>query len=327
MSFAVTTFMPEEFNKSIELALRRIPSKEEPVARIQHIINSLPDGKLYVSNRRKDTVFYIKVEGHHQYLPKKSELVYLLARKKYLTLLLQILELSDSRNPKEIQKRRELIKRLQKLITDFGRGRLELARIVLTQKQYRWLTSQFEQKYIDKAKALRTQKGLHVRSKSERDIINTCDSLAVPHHYEERQFIYVKPLVDKLEEELREMGWNIYPVCKFGSGGTRWNVPSQLEVMNAKGSVWRSYYPPKGTIKLYNDIRIMLADGSFFVWEHEGLMAHFTYRYNAAERTAVMKFTETVDTGHLLETYERDIETPEKRIDIIERSILPRLWF
>ena len=46
-----------------------------------------------------------------------------------------------------------------------------------------------------------------------------------------------------------------------------------------------------------------------------------------SETTAVMKYTKTVDDGHLLETYENDIDTPEKRDDIIERHILPYLWF
>ena len=209
----------------------------------------------------------------------------------------------------------------------FERGNLDIARIVLTDKQYKWLPNPFEQKRIDSAKALKTASGLYVRSKSERDIINAYDYWAVPHHYEERQLIYVKPLIDTLEEELQQMGFRADRLYTFGSYDTRWNVPPELEVMNARGSIWRSYYPPKGTIKIFNDIKTMFADGTFFIHEHEGMMNLFSYRYHASERASVMKYTRTVDNAHFLETYEQDIDTAEKVTGVIKRHLLPRIWF
>ena len=97
--------------------------------------------------------------------------------------------------------------------------------------------------------------------------------------------------------------------------------------MNTHGSIWRSYFPPKGTIVIYNDFKIMLADGTIFIWEHEGLMNFFIYRCNATERVAIMKITHTVDKENILETYQDQIDSREKIIDVITEYILPRLWF
>ena len=71
----------------------------------------------------------------------------------------------------------------------------------------------------------------------------------------------------------------------------------------------------------------MFADGSIFIWEHEGLILEFIYRIHASERGSVMKITNAVDRDNFIETYENDVDTPEKVIDIIERKILPRLWY
>ncbi|MBQ3322780.1 MAG: hypothetical protein IJH05_08065 [Firmicutes bacterium] len=97
--------------------------------------------------------------------------------------------------------------------------------------------------------------------------------------------------------------------------------------MNSQGSIWKTYEPFDGTIELFNDFMIMLADGTIIIWEHEGLMDDFIYRCNSSERASVIKYTGTVDKDNLIETYEHDIDTPEKLIDMIEHRILPRLWF
>ncbi|MBQ3322934.1 MAG: hypothetical protein IJH05_08845 [Firmicutes bacterium] len=327
MSTANTVTTAAVFNKSIEAALKRPPALKESIDRILRDVSKLPDEKLYISNRRQDVIFYTLVDDHQKYQSKKTDEIWHLARRKYLLQLVEILKLTDTASHRGIQKRQALIRDLQKMVASFERGNLDIFRITLTDNQYRWLTSHFEQKRINPAKALQTVSGLYVRSKSERDILNAYEDWAVPYHYEERQFIFVKPLVDKLEEELQEMGFRSGQLYTFGSYDARWNVPPELEVINARGSIWRSYYPPKGTIKIFNDIKTMFADGSFFIHEHEGMMNMFGYRLSASERASVMKFTGTVDNAHFLETYEHDIDTREKVSNIIKSNILPRLWF
>ena len=56
-------------------------------------------------------------------------------------------------------------------------------------------------------------------------------------------------------------------------------------------------------------------------------MNFFIYRCNATERVAIMKITHTVDKENILETYQDQIDSREKIIDVITEYILPRLWF
>ena len=326
---------PDAFCPSIEKALRCPPDIEGSIRRIQNTVNSLPSETLYISRQKNKVIFYSVLEGKQTYLPKHSDRIYPLARKRYLLLLLEILQLTESKKPADIRRRESLLKRLKDLIHTYAKGNLDLRKIVLTGKQYKWYTGDFRQKHIDPASALKTASGIPVRSKSERDIINASENLAVPLHYEEQSVIYVRPLVEGLRDELLSLcktgeerrNFKRKQLYHFQDGSIWWNVPPELEWMNTRGSIWKSYYPPDGTIAIYNDIIILLADGTFFFWEHEGLIEEFVYRRNATERTAVMRITGTADRESLLETYEQDVDCREKINDILERYILPRLWF
>lgn len=183
------------------------------------------------------------------------------------------------------------------------------------------------QKRLDHKDAVATSCGLNVRSKSERDIANAYESLAVPFHYEEQAQIYVHDLVMQLEEKLKREGRLRGPVYSFRGNGVHWNVPPELEWMNTPGSIWKSYYPPTGKITIYNDFKILLANDEIVIWEHEGLIEDFVYRCNASERAAIMKLTGSISKGNLIETYESEVDSPEKIYAIIEERILPRLWF
>ena len=242
-------------------------------------------------------------------------------------ILLEILQLTGSNRKCDVKRRKYLLKKMQNFITLCERGNLDIAKIVLTSKQYKWFTGQYTQKRLNPKDALTTSCGINVRSKSERDIANANESLAVPFHYEEQAQIYVHDLVVQLEEKLKKENNLRGPIYSFRGKGVHWNVPPELDWMNAPGSIWKSYYPPTGKITIHNDFKIMLATDEIVIWEHEGLIEDFVYRCNASERAAIIKYTETVSKGNLIETYERDIDTLEKRIDIIERHILPRLWF
>ena len=314
------------FNRSIKMALVSPPCVTESLSKIRHIIGNLPDGKLYASDHGNAVSFYTIVNGHQKYISKRSKEIYPLARKTYLLLLLHILELTGSGRTRDIIKRKTLITKLQKLMIIFERGNLELERIVLTSKQYKWFAGNYIQKHIDKNKAFRSTCDKYVRSKSERDIANANEKLAVPFHYEERTVIFVRPIVTKLYEALQKKGLQ-GRLYEYTNGTIIWRVPPELQWMNTSGSIWKTYDAGTGTIAIFNDFKIMLANGDIIIWEHEGLMGDFVYRCNASERAAIIKLTETIDKGNLIETYEHDIDSPEKLIDIIERHILPRLWF
>ena len=336
----VTPITAKAFCSSLETALSCPPDPGASIKRMQNMLNALPEGKLQFSSQDSLVFFRYTVNGKRKYLSKQCNLLYSLARKRYQTELLEILRLTGSTRMCDITRRIKLIKDLQRFIQVCERGNLDIARIVLTAKQYKWFTGGFRQKSIDDAKAKKTAAGLPVRSKSERDIIDTYDAYAVPIHYEEQQVVYVKELVDKLYDDLAESGfWGKVSGGSWGKGSgggqlydfrggyIHWNVPAELEWMNAPGSIWKTYYPPRGTITIHCDIKTIFADGSMFLHEHEGMMDSFAYRRNSSERSSILKYTGAVSRENFLETYEHDIDTPEKRQKIIESRVLPRLWF
>jgi len=75
------------------------------------------------------------------------------------------------------------------------------------------------------------------------------------------------------------------------------------------------------------DLAKIVLTSKQYNWYTGDFWQKFIYRCNASERIAVMKYTGVTSRNNFLETYEHDIDTPEKLINIIERTILPRLWF
>jgi len=328
----ITPLTANAFCKSIEIALDHPPDVNKSLTQIQKSLNRLPDKRLLVSTHKGKISFLTVADGKRKYISKKSSILYSLARRRHQKTLSEILKLSDSNRKKDHIRRDKLITDLKQFITTCELGNLDIARIVLTGNQYKWFTSRFIQKPIDEAKAYKTARGLPVRSKSERDIINKYDDYAVPLHYEEQQTIYVKPLVDHLYDDLISEGYfrkgsAVGRLYNFNGSSVFWNVPTDLEWMNAPGSIWKTYYPPRGTLKIHIDIKTMLADSSFLFHEHEGMMDDFHYRCHSSERSSILKYTGIVRPENFLETYEHTIDTTEKIIRLIEERIIPRLWF
>lgn len=323
----ITFLSSESFCASIATALANPPDVESSVNRIQRSLNRLPNGSLVASKRGQQVLFFTKINGKQKYLPKKSNAIYPLLRRRYQSTLLEILQLTESHKVKDIVRREKLIMRLQDFIRLCDEGNLMIEKIVLTNAQKEWFLKPFDQKVINPDTAIYSANGLPLRSKSERDIIDSCDAKAVPLHYEERMYIKVHHLVNKLEQDLMNKNLLNGPLFSFRNHEVYWNVPSELGWMNARGSIWKTYYPPTGTIKIYNDIRSMLADSNIFVWEHAGLMEAFLYRTQATERSTIMLLTDSVSRDNYLETFERDVDTAKKRDEMIDRFILPRLWF
>ena len=190
------------FNRSIEIALYKHFNVEAAIARVNRRIAHCQEGRLYVGKDRGYTVFFEIVNGHHKYLRKKSERTNDLARRKYLELLLQILDLTDSHVAKDIIRRVSLIEKLQRLILSYEAGGLDISRIVLTVAQQRWFFGNYHRKRLDMEIPHITHSGVRVRSKSERDIGNMFEKYAIPYHYEEAISIKVLDLVNKLKASL-----------------------------------------------------------------------------------------------------------------------------
>ena len=137
----------------------------------------------------------------------------------------------------------------------------------------------------------------------------------------------MQKLVDALQKDLKEQGLPSRQLYYYQSGTCFWNVPEHLQWMNAPGSVWRTYDSRSGCILIHPDYTIMLADGSLVYWEHEGLLENFSYRTNSTERISIMQIAGGIPRENILETTESQANDRQELSQIIERRILPRLWF
>ena len=321
--------------RSIDAALESQFDVDAAVARVFGMIVNLPQDYLYHVNRKGKITFYKRVNGAQRYIKKTSREIYLLARRQYLLLLVEVLKLTGYSDECSMIKRNELIAELHSLIHIYDRGNLDLAQIVMTPKQYKWYSGEFKQKALipdsfmpkDSSMTHISTEGVVLRSKSERDIINTMHDFAIPVHYEEERSVMVQPLVDSLYYSLREK--NLINGNLFYNRGDvcYWRVPKELEWMNTSGSIWKTYNPRTGRIYIYNDFKILLASGEELIWEHHGMCHKFTYRNNAGERIMILKYTQSVPRDNLIETFEHDAGSPEKIAEILRREVLPRLWF
>lgn len=318
---------PENFNKSIEHALLSTHDYADSAKHIKGIIDNLSGGTLQIRHDGSAISFYGNCRGEVKYLKKSSHELYQLARKRYLMLLLQILNMASDAKARSTEQRNALINELKELILTYASGNLDIARIVLTSAQYKWYTSNYHKKKIDVSNAQVTANGLPTRSKSEKDIGNGLDDLAVIFHYEEANYIYVRDLVNQLEQNLIADGKLSGNLFHYKEGSCIWNVPGELQWMNIRGSIWRSYNYRSGKILIYNDFKVMPARGDIIIWEHEGLYDKFIYRCNANERIGIMRYTGNIAKENLITTYESEVATPEKIRNIIMKNILPRLWF
>ena len=327
----------ENFNRSIEIALRGRFNKEEAIMRVTRRLAACPEGTLYIRRDRENVAFYVRIDGKQKYVPKNSEQLYWLARRKYLELLLKALELTGRDDERSKRKREETIAKIQETVTKFDQGKLNLSRIVMTQAQYNWYFGQYYKKSISRRGGelvgdngisfQNTGQGEKVRSKSERDIGNALEYYGVPYHYEERLVMDVRHLVDSLRKYLAEEGKLMEPLFDYYEGSCHWNVPPEFEWMNSRGSLWRTYNDAAGTVTIYTDFRFLFVDHHVGIWEHEGNIEDFIYRTNAGERLMIMLMTGNVGWGDLTVTYERDVNNANTLNMIIEESIVPRLWF
>lgn len=324
----------DDFKTSIGFAFEAEFDSAASLKRLQGMLNNLPEKKLYSRKHNLSYSYYVVEDGHQRYIPKSEDELYNLARAMYLRILIRIIQTihdqktgSSSSVNSLIHNRVILIRELFQLIDNYDAGHLDLSRIVLTQKQYKWYYSNFRRKKIYLPEAQYTERKVPVRSRSEQGIGNRIERLVFVYHFEEQMRINVRPLVDALEKKLLASGKLKGLICEYQGGVCYWNVPPELESMNAVGSVWKSYDIRTGCITIYPDFKIILADGEKIIWEHEGLFNDFIYRFTSSERIGLMKYTDTVKEENLITTFERDVDGPEKIDDIIRRRVLPRLWF
>ena len=327
------------FKRSIIEALKEKQDFDPSLKLVRGFLSQAGPGTLNICRRRKYVSFLKYENGRQIPLRKSSSELYRLARKRYLTQLLTILELYDISSSYEsrrvsslLHERNQMVQKLMNLIDDYEKGNLNIARIVMTPKQYNWYTKPFRQKTTPEASHNITGGGVITRSKSEKELGNAFEYWAAFYHYEERMTIYVFELVKALKSQVQEYYRKnrLNPPSQlfyYSHGTCIWNVPPELQWMNAPGSCWRTYNERTGNLTIYNDFRFMTADSTTVILEHEGLLDDFVYRNNATERISLLKLTGALQDESILETSERETGDVNLIHTKIKRDILPRLWF
>ena len=315
--------------RSLKIAFESPVDANTSSQRIRGFLSHLPASSLYMKSYHKGVFFYESTGSDILYLNKQSDRLYLLARKRYLETLLQTIELAGG-NVCDNEAWEKQFEKLAKLISQYAKGNLDVARIVLTNRQYGWLTRPFKQKQVIVKKnetPLKTDNGVIIRSKSEQNIGNRLWHLGIPNHFEEQLQINVMRLANELESYLSETHQLSGSLYYYHRGVCYWNVPEHLQFMNASGSVWHTFNYLTGCITIHPDYTIMLIDSSLLYWEHEGLLIDFVYRTNAAERVAIMRICGDIDQHHLLQTTENESNDRQVLDEIIKTQIVPRIWF
>ena len=314
---------PEAIITSLEIALSKPFDYPVAARRLNGSISHISGGALHIRKSNNYYRFFEYKDGQQKYLGRSSNRLYELARRKYCGLLLRALkstffESNDSKATATSD--------LAAFIRLLAAANLDVARVVLTSKQYEWYTKSYKQKANNTTPVLNTEGGSRVRSKSEKDIGNELENYAAPYHFEECLRFNVRDLVETLADNL-----NLRPqngsLFHYINGSCYSNVPKELEWMNTDGSMWRSYDTNTGLITIYPDFRIMLADGSFLYWEHEGLVDKFIYRCNASEREIILRYSADVPRANLITTFEKDTLDSMRVGEIIKNEILPRLFW
>lgn len=248
-------------------------------------LRKMPEGGFTIKFSKKYCYLYHVLDGKQSPISHDLDLVYKLARKKYLGLKLREHEAQWSSyygkylvDPKPVS----ASKQIKKLLEKCKKAKLDVTRITLSREQYRWVHENYPRDEIPPGeKYYETYSGIRMRSKSERDIGNELEIEGIPYRYGQKVVLDVSWI-----EEVRG---NTY-------------------------DGWKAYYP---------DFTILTATGEFIYWEHLGRLDLSGYRIRNVEKFAAARQGGYIEEEMLILTVERDLEDGNFIRGVIARRILP----
>jgi len=152
-------------------------------------LSSLPEGILYIRYRNNTPNFSKRINGHTYGITKKPDVVYKLARRRFLLLQSSIIKHilntnwtvsnSDFLNEKCVQ--------AENLLAKYEAAGLDINQIVMTPNQRVWNSNRHSQSQYRREDLIFPTKGrVYMRSKSEQAIGNLFEKLHIPYRYETR---------------------------------------------------------------------------------------------------------------------------------------------
>ena len=256
----------------------------------QFEINELPKGCLHIVTGNGKAYFQQIVKNETHGITHDVDLIYELARKRYLQLRVKgqkemiqnIAVLAGVSRRKRKTVLQQSVSQVEQLLDRYGRAGLEILRITCTPQQYRWVKQQYRKNTKNPEQLIyETYSGIKMRSKSERDIGNKLEVRGIPYRYE--------------PEISLDLSW---------MEGVDWLVQGK----------YKTVYP---------DFVIMTADGNHIIWEHLGRVDLEDYRKHNMEKIAAYRQNGICDNDHLILTFEKDMKSLDNIDAIIAKRILP----
>ena len=260
----------------VELKKRQI--WEEEVKRLHR-------GSLFCYSRNDGVFYYHCFDGRKVGITRDLDMLYALARKKYLKTVI-----SDQRqNIKRICSIMKTGKytngpmsKTDKLLHYYGELGLDILRITCNKKQYQWAKGSFLKNQRNPEQLVfETYSGVKVRSKSEKEIGNSLEVNGIPYRYEQGIEL--------------DVSW-----MKGVSGGAM--------------GLYKTYYP---------DFTTLTFTGEYIIWEHLGRVDLPDYRVHNMEKIAAYRQSGLFFDHSLILPYEHDLRSHSTLKRIIETRILP----
>ena len=160
---------------------------EQELAVLKTELTSLPKGTLYITKSRKWPVFYRRLNGKTQGISKNKTLIYQLARRQYITLLICFIEdlLEDICCDFSAPSLARHLSNSDALLNKFEKGNLDIDRITMTPNQYIWNSDRESKKPTRREELIYPTTGrVYMRTKSEQMLGNLLEKLHIPYRYE-----------------------------------------------------------------------------------------------------------------------------------------------
>lgn len=216
----------------------------EKIKMLRKELKDLPKGSLYINKSKGLVYFECAQEGQRRIINKDIDLIYQLARKRYLKLRLREYDEHFNKNGEWLKiKSVSIDTKIRKVLTYYGELGLDVMRITCSVEQYRWTHSSFvHNTQYEEDKIYSTYSGIKVRTKSEQKIGNELELNGIPYRYEQAISVYVL--------------W-------------------MEGILGNNGKGYKTYYP---------DFTILTITGEQMIWEHLGRVDKEDYRMHNMEK-------------------------------------------
>lgn len=150
---------------------------------------SLPEGILYIRYRNSIPNYSKRINGHTYGITKKPDIIYKLARRRFLLLqssiIRQLLDLNWTRSTLDTFNKKCV--QVEELLAKYEAAGLDINLIVMTPNQQIWNSNRHSQSQYRREDLIFPTRGrVYMRSKSEQAIGNLFEKLHIPYRYETR---------------------------------------------------------------------------------------------------------------------------------------------